>query len=133
MTTSADSFMAFYDTRTSKSFFKINTGHEGRVYWAEYSSDGKKIATCGVDNNVRTWNTDTKDNKPKKLNVLQGHIGGIHHCRFNYNNTLIVSTSNEEEIAVHDLKGAMLDKYKLPKTTVEAELTEEAREVMKIN
>jgi len=131
MTASADSHVALYDVRQNKSVSRFDTGHGGRVYWAEYSPKGNLLATCGTDAKIRLWDVNPKEKykiATKKPLVIEGHNGAIHQCMFNSENNLIVSTSCEEEIAVHNLKGEMISIYKLPKTTPEGELSEKSKD-----
>jgi len=89
------------------------------------------ISSCGTDNKIRLWDINPKDKYrvvSKKPIVADGHSGIVHQCMFNQDNTLIVSTSCEEEVAVHNVKGEMVDKYKLPKTTHEGQLSDKSKD-----
>jgi len=44
-------------------------GHEGPVFWAEFSRDGKKIITASRDKTARIWDAASG----KQLHVLKGH------------------------------------------------------------
>src|SRR5262245_12117649 len=47
--------------------------HNNAVYWAAFSSDGKRLATASLDNTVKVWNVA----EGKHLATLRGHGDGV--------------------------------------------------------
>jgi len=67
-------------------------GHEGFVYSAQFSSDGKRIVTASSDKTARLWDTGSG----KLLATLQGHEGPVYGAQFSPDGKRIVTASNDE-------------------------------------
>ena len=65
-------------------------GHRGHVYMAEYSPDGRWLATGSADHTVRLW--PTVGGSPR---VLSGHRGSIMHLAFDRTGERLVTTSHD--------------------------------------
>ena len=60
MTASADKTAKVWDAKTGRELFTL-TGHNGIVFAATYSPDGKRIATAGGDGIVQIYTTDMEE------------------------------------------------------------------------
>ena len=91
------------------------TGHDGAIYSAKFSPDGKLVATGGYDKMVMVWNPadvhpvdiagrlDGKpDAKPNYVR-LAGHNGPVRSVAFSPKGKLILSGSEDNSIRIWDL------------------------------
>ena len=98
-------------------FKQINefTGHDGAVYSARFSPNGKLVVTGGYDKLVMIWNPDEvspvdiskrldgqADTKPNYLR-LAGHDGPVRSVAFSPNGQLALSGSEDHSIRVWDV------------------------------
>jgi WD40 repeat protein/serine/threonine protein kinase len=91
------------------------TGHDGAVFSARFSPDGKLVASGGYDKLVMVWNPDEVqpidianrlDGKPDaKVNYvrLSGHEGPVHSVEFSPSGKLVLSGSDDNTVRVWDL------------------------------
>jgi WD40 repeat protein/serine/threonine protein kinase len=91
------------------------TGHNGAVYSARFSRDGKLVVTGGYDKLVMVWNPDEVkpvdiakrlDGLPdEKLNFIRmaGHDGAVRSVAFSPNDKLVVSGSEDNSLRVWDV------------------------------
>ncbi len=91
------------------------TGHDGAVYSARFSPDGKLIATGGYDKMVMVWNPDEVepidiDNRlhhrpDMKLEYIRlaGHDGPVRSVGFSPNGKLVLSGSEDNSIRLWDV------------------------------
>jgi WD40 repeat protein/serine/threonine protein kinase len=90
-------------------------GHDGAVYSARFSPDGKLVATGGYDKLVMLWSPDevfpadidarTKG-EPEKKSIfvpLAGHDGPVRTVAFSPNGQLVLSGSEDNSIRVWDV------------------------------
>jgi WD40 repeat protein len=69
----------------------ILSGHEGTVYRAVYSADGKHILTASSDNTARLW-----DAEGKPLATLEGHTDAVGSAVFSADGAFIITASNDQ-------------------------------------
>jgi WD40 repeat protein len=88
----------FWDPTTGRETLAITppAGH-GRLCLA-LSPDGKRIATGGDDSTVRVWDAFSG----KKVVVLQGHTGYLHHVAFSPDGKRIASSGLDRTVKVWD-------------------------------
>ncbi|KAL7270515.1 HIR complex subunit [Rhizina undulata] len=79
------------------------------VYSCHVSPDGKRLATGGLDGNVRIWSTeaiyksaDLNSTLPKQLCSLSHHSGAVHTVRFSGNNRFLASGSDDKIVLVYE-------------------------------
>lgn len=98
------------------------TGHSGAVYAANFSPDGKLVATGGYDKMVMVWNPDEvepldlgrrleglPDPKPNYLQ-LTGHVDAVRSVAFSPNGELVASGSDDNSIRLWNLATGKEDK-----------------------
>jgi hypothetical protein len=91
------------------------TGHDGAVYAAAFSPDGKLVATGGYDKLVMIWNPDEvkpvdiqrridkkPDPKPNYLR-LAGHSGPVRAVGFSPKSQLVISGGDDNAIRIWDV------------------------------
>jgi WD40 repeat protein/serine/threonine protein kinase len=98
------------------------TGHDGAVYSAKFSPDGKLIATGGYDKRVMIWNPDAvrpidierrlkgEPDPPSNHIILTGHDGPVRSVAFSPNGQLAISASEDNTIRVWDATAGKAEK-----------------------
>jgi WD40 repeat protein len=92
------------------------SGHNGAVYSAQFSPNGKLVATGGYDKLVMIWNPDEvkpvdikarlnnePDPKPNYAR-LSGHDGPVRSVSFSPNGQLVLSGSEDNTLRIWDVK-----------------------------
>lgn len=74
-------------------------GHQGPVYDAVFSPDGKKAISTGADGSLRLWDIRTG----KELRRLDGHVGRVWSVVFSPDGRRVVSGGFDGSVRVWDL------------------------------
>jgi WD40 repeat protein/serine/threonine protein kinase len=76
------------------------TGHLDGIVSAEFSADGKRVATASYDRTVRLW-----DVTGRELAVLRGHQGRVNHACFSPDGRRVASASDDHTARVWGARG----------------------------
>jgi len=76
------------------------SGHTQRVHTANYSPDGKLIATSSRDFTARIWDAATG----QLLHTLEGHTAALWHANFTPDGRYLVTTSGDNTIKIWDVQ-----------------------------
>jgi WD40 repeat protein len=83
-------------------------GHMAEVASAEFSSDGKQVATASSDNTARLWNAETGS----QIGVLQGHHDAVWYARFSRDGSRIITRCEDKTVGLwHTESGANISMY----------------------
>lgn len=94
-------------------------GHSDVLYAAEFSPDGKRIATAGYDRKILIWDTGNG----KVVQELLGHNGAIFDLAFSPDGALLISACADETVKVWDVAtGQRLDTLSQPEGEVNSVL-----------
>ncbi|KJP85097.1 hypothetical protein AK88_05266 [Plasmodium fragile] len=69
-------------------------GHQKTVIHAQFSPDGKFIASCSFDNTVRVWSSSDG----QFLTVYRGHVGPVYKVVWSIDNNYVVSCSQDSTL-----------------------------------
>ncbi|MDM0053663.1 TIR domain-containing protein [Variovorax sp. J22R115] len=67
-------------------------GHEGRVYIAQFSADGKTVLTASNDKTARLWDVASG----KELHVLRGHEDAVGRAQFSADGKTVLTASEDK-------------------------------------
>jgi WD40 repeat protein len=99
-----------YDDKTTRGVLKqtveasspnlktLLVGHTGCVYSAEFSSDGKTLASTSQDQTIRLWNAS--DNQ--LIRTFEGHTSWVLSTVFSPDGKTLASASNDHTIRLWD-------------------------------
>ena len=100
-----DNELKLWDVETGR-LIGVMTGHGNCLKHCLFSSDGKRMATCSLDQTVRLWDVDTC----QLIAELTGHKGWVNRVAFSPDGTRLVSASQDHTLRLWDGKtGAPLN------------------------
>lgn len=82
-------------------------GHQGGVYSATFSPDGKLIVSAGFDKNLRIWNVDNQSIS----HPIPAHKSLIRSVRFSPNGQLFASGSLDKNVNIWNRKGQLIQSF----------------------
>ncbi|NET16336.1 MAG: AAA family ATPase, partial [Okeania sp. SIO1H6] len=78
-------------------------GHQDEVYSAEFSPNGKLIATASADNTVKLWKPDGT-----LVKTLEGHQDAVYSAEFSPNGKLIATASADNTVKLWKPDGTLV-------------------------
>ena len=79
---------------------KTLEGHRDYVYHVAFSPDGKRLASCGYDRQIRVW--DVASGKP--TGVFKEHTEAVYAVAFSPDGTLLASAAADRSVKIWDVK-----------------------------
>ena len=93
----ADPAVKLYDARTGTLVHTL-VGHATRVGCVAFHPDGKRLASCSIDQTVRIWELD----RGKEVLTLRGHSDLITRVLFDPKGRWLASSSDDGQLRVWD-------------------------------
>ncbi|KAK2162040.1 hypothetical protein NP493_1544g00031 [Ridgeia piscesae] len=110
LSASHDRSLMLWDLVTGEQLASFNDAHRGNISQARVSQDTSRIVSCGWDQKLHTWNTETG-----QLLWTGSHGGIVTCCNFSADGKLIISGSDLENVVriwdahsghlIHKIKG----------------------------
>jgi WD40 repeat protein len=96
--------LVLIDAATGAIKFSLD-GHRDYVYHVAFSADGKRLASCGYDRQVRIWDTSTG----KPTGVLKEHTEAVYAVAFSQDGAILASAAADRSVKIWDVvKGVRL-------------------------
>jgi hypothetical protein len=81
---------------------QVLLGHERTISDLEFSHNGRFLATCSSDNQVRVW--ELRDEQFERLQVLTEHTDNVNGVSFSYDDRYLASTGNDGKVVIREWK-----------------------------
>ncbi|XP_032220712.2 apoptotic protease-activating factor 1 isoform X2 [Nematostella vectensis] len=72
--------------------------HCGAVYCCKFSSDSSKVVSCGTDNHVKVWDSQSG----RQMLSISGHGDVVNCCAFSHDDSRIISCSADQTVKIWD-------------------------------
>jgi WD40 repeat protein len=99
----SDSRIRIFDAKTGERVSLIKGHERGSVTDLQFTSDGKLLASSGIDGTVHLWDTSDLKN-PTEKQVLKGHTGFAFGVAISPDDRWLVSAGWDDQIKMWDLK-----------------------------
>lgn len=103
LTGCTDGVIRAFDIETGKQASELKGHAGGSVTDLQFTTDGKRLASCGGDGTVRLWNTADLA-KPKLEQTYDGHSSLAFGVAISPDDSLLASVDWADKIVVWDLK-----------------------------
>jgi WD40 repeat protein len=100
-----------WEADSGREIRRYGQGHRDILYDAEFSPDGKLLATAGYDRRITIWETESG----KEVRTIEGHNGAIFDLAFSPDGSLLASASADETVKLWRISdGERLDTLNQP-------------------
>ena len=88
-----------FDLTTGSQVGSLN-GHRSSVYGLEFSADGKRLVSCGIDQTVRVWDVSRKIEILRCRGHKAGYVYGVFDVTFSHDGKWIASGGADTTIKI---------------------------------
>jgi WD40 repeat protein len=75
-------------------------GHDSRVWFAAFNSDGSRIVTASGDKTARIWDATSF----RQIEVLQGHDDQVRSAAFSFDGSRVVTASWDKTVRIWNVR-----------------------------
>jgi dipeptidyl aminopeptidase/acylaminoacyl peptidase len=98
VTASRDNTARLWDAETGTEI-AVSNAHEGPVFSAAFSPDGKRVVTASADSTARLWDAETGT----EITVLKGHEALVNSAAFSPDGKRVVTASEDSTARISDV------------------------------